>query len=153
MAGWYNKLVQYGREYPIKAGHREVLPHLTTIWTRIITSTRRSTKTSAGPERSQLLRILPSLTLRQFFSFSAYVFLRQHWRTPMFRGRQCSADAYVRWTPSFSCANVLLMPIIWWRLSFAGANFFVYITGAYIFVYFASAYISVWANNLLVQIF
>jgi hypothetical protein len=35
------------------------------------TSARRSTRPSAGPERSQLLQILPSLTVRQFFSVSA----------------------------------------------------------------------------------
>ncbi len=68
---------------PIKVGHREILPHLETTCTRLNTSARRSTRPSAGPERSHLLQILPSFTVRQFFSVSSYLFLlRQHWQTP-----------------------------------------------------------------------
>jgi hypothetical protein len=55
------------------AGHWELLPHLESTCTRINTSARRRTRPSAGPERSQLLQILPSLTVRQFFSGSAYI--------------------------------------------------------------------------------
>jgi hypothetical protein len=74
-----------GERPPIKAGHREIPPHLETTCTRFNTSVRRSTRPSVGPERSQLLWILPSLTVRQYFSISAYFFLvRQHWRTPSF---------------------------------------------------------------------
>jgi hypothetical protein len=73
-----------GESPPIKAGHREIPPHLETTSTQFNTSAR-SMRISAGPERSQLLRILPSITVRQFFSVSAYFFLlRQHWRTPNF---------------------------------------------------------------------
>ena len=61
-----------GESPPIKAGHRETLPHLDTTCTRFNTSAWRSTRPSVGPERSQLLRILPSLTVRRFFSVSAY---------------------------------------------------------------------------------
>ncbi len=74
-----------GESPPTKAGHTEILPHLETTCTRLITSARRSTRPSAGPERSQLLQILPSLTVRQFFRVFAYFFLLcQHWWTPSF---------------------------------------------------------------------
>jgi hypothetical protein len=82
-----NTISQYstGASPPLKAGHREIPPHLTTTCSRFNTLARRSTRPSAGPERSQLLRILPSLTVRKFFSASAYFFLlRQHWRKPSF---------------------------------------------------------------------
>jgi hypothetical protein len=59
-----------GESSSIKAGHRGILPHLETTCTRFNTSARRRTRPSAGPERSQLLQILPSLTVRQFFSNS-----------------------------------------------------------------------------------
>jgi hypothetical protein len=86
---------------------------------------------SVGPERSQLLRILPSLTVRQFFSVSAYFFLHQHWRMPMFGGRLV-----------FPCANIFQAPMFLQRQGFCMRQcFFVYITDAYIFVYFASAFI------------
>jgi hypothetical protein len=39
----------------------------------IHTSARRRTRPSEGPERSQQLQILPSLTVRQFFSGVAYL--------------------------------------------------------------------------------
>jgi hypothetical protein len=115
-----------------------VLTHLTSTWTRINTSSRRSMRPSTRTERSQLLRILPSLTVRQFFSVSAYFFLCQHWRTP-----------------SFSCANVLLTPIIFRLLGFYVCQCFcTFYRRLYcIFVYFASAYILVCANNLLAPIF
>ncbi len=61
-----------GESPPIKAGHRELLPHLEFSCMRFNTSARRRTRPSVGPERSQLLQILPSLTVRQFFSRSAY---------------------------------------------------------------------------------
>ncbi len=61
-----------GESPPLKAGHRELLPHLESTCTRFNTSARRRTRPSAGSERSQLLQILPSLTVRQFFSISAY---------------------------------------------------------------------------------
>ncbi len=57
---------------PIKAGHRELLLHLETTCTRFNTLARRRTRPSAGPERSQLPQVMPSLTVRQFFSVSAY---------------------------------------------------------------------------------
>ncbi len=118
-----------GKSPPIKAGHRESLLHLTSTLTGINTSLGRSMRPSAGPERSQLLRILPSLTVRQFFSVSAYFFLPQHWRAPLFCGRlvfhapmffmcQCFVDANNLSTPiicqrlSFVCANVLSTPIL-----------------------------------------
>ncbi len=65
---WYST----GESPPIKAGHREFLPHLESTCTRFNTSASRRTRPSARPERSQLLKILPSLTVRQFFSRSAY---------------------------------------------------------------------------------
>jgi hypothetical protein len=58
-----------GEGPPIKAGPMEILPHLETTCTRFNTSAWRSTRPSAGPERSQLLRILPSL--KAFFGVSA----------------------------------------------------------------------------------
>jgi hypothetical protein len=99
-----------GESPPIKPGHREIPTHLETSCTRFNTSARRSTRPSVGPERSQLLRILLSLTVRQFFSDSAYFFLLgQYWRTPSF----------------------LYAP------RFLDAPMFLYIfAGAYIFVYF-----------------
>jgi hypothetical protein len=50
-----------GESPPIKAGHRGTISHLESTCTR-----------SAGPKRSQQLQILPSLTIRQFFTGSAY---------------------------------------------------------------------------------
>jgi hypothetical protein len=72
--GGPNTISRYstGGSPPIKAGHREIPTHLETTCTRFNTSARRRTRPSAGPERSQLLQILPSLTVRQFFSISAY---------------------------------------------------------------------------------
>jgi hypothetical protein len=61
-----------GESPPIKAGHRGTIPHLGSTCTRFNTSAWRRTRPSAGPERSQLLQILSSLTVRQFFSGSAY---------------------------------------------------------------------------------
>ncbi len=61
-----------GESPPIKAGHRELLPHFESTCTRFNTSVRRRMRPSAGPERSQQLQILPSLTVRQFFSGCAY---------------------------------------------------------------------------------
>jgi hypothetical protein len=53
-----------GESPPIKACPRELLPHLgKSTFTRFNTSARRSTRPSAGAERSQLLQILPSLTV------------------------------------------------------------------------------------------
>jgi hypothetical protein len=79
-----------GESTPIKAGHRELLTHLESTCTRFNTSARRRTRPSAGPEKSQLLQILPSLTVRQFFSGSGYfscctnIGRRLHWRVPSF---------------------------------------------------------------------
>jgi hypothetical protein len=61
-----------GESPPIKAGQRVTIPHLESTCTRFNTSARRRMRPSAGPERSQQLQILPSLTVRQFFSGSAY---------------------------------------------------------------------------------
>ncbi len=66
--GWYSM----GESPPIKAGHRELLPHLESTCTRFNTSARRRKRPSAGPERSELLQILPRQTVRKFFSGSAY---------------------------------------------------------------------------------
>ncbi len=57
-----------GENPPIKAGHRGTIPHLESTCTQFNTSARRRTRPSAGPERSQLLQILLSLTVRQLFS-------------------------------------------------------------------------------------
>jgi hypothetical protein len=122
------------------------------------TSARRSTRPSAGPERSQLLQILPSLTVRQFFSVSAYFFLRP-----------TLADAFVRRTPSFSvrqyfsCTNVLLMPRFLYALMFSStliicrhlssaATMFLYILRLY-FCVFCQRFYLLCANNLLAPIF
>ena len=64
--------ISHDQEWPL---------HLASTWTRINSSSwtcmrssaRRSRRPSAWPERSQLLQILPSLTVRQFFSL---LFLR-----------------------------------------------------------------------------
>jgi hypothetical protein len=106
---------------PIKAGHRGILPHWETTSKRFSTSARRSTRPSAWPERSQLLRTLPSLTVRQFFS--AYFFLLcQHWLMP-----------------SFSCAPIFsYAPRFLYAPRFWNAPMFLYIfAGTYIFVYFS----------------
>jgi hypothetical protein len=47
---------------PIKAGHWRTIPHFETTCTRFNTSARRTTCSSAGPERSQQLQIPPSLS-------------------------------------------------------------------------------------------
>ncbi len=61
-----------GETPPIKARHKGTIPHLETTCMRFNTSAWRRRRPSAGPDRSQLLQILPSLTVRQFFSVSAY---------------------------------------------------------------------------------
>ncbi len=86
--GWYS----IGEIPPIKAGHWGTIPHLESTCTLFNTTARRRTWPSvgpersqqlqilprrrtwpsAGPERSQQLQILPSLTVRHFFSWSAY---------------------------------------------------------------------------------
>jgi hypothetical protein len=90
-------LVQTGRystgeSPPMKAGHRELLPHLESTCRRINISAKRRTRPSAGPERSQQLQILPSLIVRQFFSGSAY--------------SSCCANIFVG-ANIFPCAKVL----------------------------------------------
>jgi hypothetical protein len=69
VAGWYKWPVE---SPPIKAGHWGTIPHLESTCNRFNTSARRRTRPSAGPERSQQLQILPSPTVRQSFSGSAY---------------------------------------------------------------------------------
>ncbi len=79
-----------GESPPIKAGHRGTIPHLKSTCTRFNTSARRRMTPSAGPERSQLLQILPSLTVRQFFSGSAYFSCCTNiGRRLVFSGPQC----------------------------------------------------------------
>ncbi len=66
-----NRPVQHGRESAHKSRAHGAPSSL--IWSlHVRDSARRRTRPSAGPERSQLLQILPSLTVRQFFSGSAY---------------------------------------------------------------------------------
>ncbi len=83
---WAGTISRYstGESPPIQAEHREVLPHVT-----------------GEPERSQLLQILPSLTVRQFFSITAYIF-----PAPTLVNANVQRT-YVWRTPNFSCANVL----------------------------------------------
>ncbi len=70
---------------PIKAGHRELLPHLESTCMRFNTSARRRTRPSAGPERSQQLQIPPSLNSKAILQQARLLLLlRQHWRTPCF---------------------------------------------------------------------
>ncbi len=57
---------------PIKAGHWGAIPHLETTCSRFDTSTRRRTCSSAGPEGSQQLKILPSLNSNAIFQRTAY---------------------------------------------------------------------------------
>jgi hypothetical protein len=163
-----------GESPPIKAGHRGIIPHLETTCRRFNTSARRSTRPSAGPERSQLLRILPSLTVRQFFSVSAYfsccaniggrlVFsvhqyfcVRQYFC--MRQGCGCAnvfvcakvfgcANAFVC-AKVFGCANVFVCAKV-----FGCANVFVYICRRLYFCVFYLHSYSVCANNLLAQLF
>jgi hypothetical protein len=129
---------------------------LETTCTRFNTSARRRTRPSAVPESRQLLQILPSLTVRQFFSVSAYFFLlRQHWRVPIFSGRlvfsmrqyfsmrQCFCmRQYFTMRQCFVCAKVL-----------ACANVFVhFLWRLYFCVFYLHSYL-VCANNLLAQMF
>ncbi len=72
MAGRYKQAGTIQERAAHKSRAQKIIPHLETTYTRYNTSLRRSTRPSAGPERSQLLRILPSLTVRQFFCVSAY---------------------------------------------------------------------------------
>ncbi len=152
-----------GESPPIKAGHREILPHLETSCTRFNTSARRSTRPSAGPERSQLLQILPSLTVRQFFSISAYFFLlSQHWRTPSFF--PC-ANIFVcakvlACANIFVCAKVLActnvsvcIKVLACVNVFGCANVFVHFCWRlYFCVFYLHSYL-IYANNLLAQMF
>ncbi len=121
--------------------------------TRINTSARRRTRPSAGPERSQLLQILPSLTVRQFFSVSTYfsccVNIGRHLIFPvhqcfcrrqyfsMHQGFSIRQGFWMRnvfvYDKVFGCANVFVSAKV-----FGCANFFYIIAGAYIFVYFSA---------------
>jgi hypothetical protein len=68
-----------GESPPIKAGHRKLPPHLESTCTRFNTSSRRRTRPSAGPERSQQLQIPPSLNSKAILQRVRLLFLlRQH---------------------------------------------------------------------------
>ncbi len=87
-----NSRYSTGESPPMKAGHRELLPHLESTCTRFNTSARRRTRPTAGPERSQQLQIPPSLNSKAILQRVRLLFLlHQHWRTP-----------------SFSCAPIFL---------------------------------------------
>jgi hypothetical protein len=72
-----------------------------------------------GPERSQLLQILPSLTVRQFFSISAYFCLGQDLQALIFCRRLVFAN-----TNNFVDAYILLMPTFVDTTNFVVAKFF-----------------------------
>ncbi len=114
----------------LKAGHRGgAIPHLESTCTRFNTSARRRTRPSAGPERSQQLQILPSLTLRQFFNGSAYFSSCANISVGanIFPCAKVLASA-----KDFGCANVFFIRQGFWMRQ----CFFYTFCGAYIFVYF-----------------
>jgi hypothetical protein len=105
------------------------------------------------PERSQLLQILPSLTVKQFFSGSAYfsccaniggclVFpVRQHFcRHQYFSMRQGFSIHQRFWMRQCFCIRrgFWRCQCFCIRQGFGCAYVFVYICGAYIFVYFSA---------------
>ncbi len=167
MVDRYGRPVRYGRESAHKSGRPEYKTSLD-HWTRTTPSgrwrrsrwtctrssagpERRRRATSAGPERSQQLQILPSLTVRRLFCISANFCGRQCFPSPpIFCGRQCFPIP-----PIFLGTNVFQIRLYFWAPMFSkSAYILVYFTGAYIFsVYFTSAYIFVCANNLLAPIF
>ncbi len=139
--------VQTGRystreSLPIKAGHKGTIPQLESTCTLLDTSARRRTRPSAGPKRSQLLQILLSLTLRQFFSGSAYFSCCANTgRRLVFPVRQHFVEANIfPWfwhPPKFLDAPMFLYPP-----RFLDAPMFLYIfLGAYFFVYFLHSYL------------
>ncbi len=80
-----------GESPPIKAGHRELLPHWESTCMRFNTSARRRTRLSAGPVRSQQLQIPPSLNSKAILQRDCLLFLLcQHWQRPSFS-----------WVPTF----------------------------------------------------
>jgi hypothetical protein len=88
----------------------ELLPHLESTCTRCNASARGRTRSSAGPERSQQLQILQSLTVRQIFSVSAYFSCCANTGGPLvFSRRQCFCRC------QYFCI----------RQGFVGANIFV----------------------------
>ncbi len=134
---------------PIKAGHWRTIPHFETTCTRFNTSTRRRTYSSAGPERSQQLQILPSLNSKALLQRVHLLFLlRQH-----FYGRQCFPRHRVftrrqrLWMRQvfgirliFWMRQVLSIRLIFWmrqvfsiRQVFARRQCFINICGAYVF--------------------
>ena len=98
---WAGRNSRYstGESPPIKAGRRELNPHLESTCTRFNTSARRRTCSSAGSERSQQLQILPSLNSQAILQRVQLLFLlRQH-----FCKRQY-----------FSKRQVFTIPLIFW---------------------------------------
>jgi hypothetical protein len=84
MASPYKQTYGTGESPPIKAGHWGTILHLESTYTGFSTSARRRSRPSAGPEKSQLLQIPPSLNSKAVLQRVRLLFLlRQH-----FCGRQ-----------------------------------------------------------------
>ncbi len=84
---WAGTISRYsmGESPPIKAGLKELIPHLESTCTRFNTSARKRTRSSAGPERSQQLQIPPSLNSKAILQRIRLLFLQcQRWRRPSF---------------------------------------------------------------------
>ncbi len=87
MAGWYNKPVQCGRKSAHKSRAQGDPSSLGDYMNANQHISKEEWRPSAGPERSRLLQILPSLTVMQLFSVSAY------FSCANIGGRLSSADA------------------------------------------------------------
>jgi hypothetical protein len=108
MAGRYNKPVQYGRESAHKSRAAGGNALLDDCMHGEQHHSGRSRRSSVGPERSQQLRILPSLTVRRFscvcaiFSVCANIL-----PMPSFCRRLYFVDAYI-----FCRTTILSTPIL-----------------------------------------
>jgi hypothetical protein len=81
----YNKMVQYGRESAHKSRAQGAPSSLGVYMYVNQHISKEENETSAGPERSQLLQILPSLTAKEILQRLRLLFLlRQHWQAPSF---------------------------------------------------------------------
>ncbi len=140
MAGRYKKLVQYGRESVHKSRVQGDPGSLDTCMNAVQHISKEDYETIRGAWEKSAAADSAKPNSKAILQRLCLLF-----PAPTIGGCQCSAGAYVRRTPSFfvrqffSCANVLStprflyapmflsMPIICRRLSFAGANVFVYI--------------------------
>ncbi len=155
MASRYNKPVQYRRMSALKAGNRELLPHLESTCMRFNTSARRRTRPSAGSKRSQQLQILPSLNSEAILQRTRLLFLlRQRRRVPSFSRAPTflQTPIFFQATRFWHLPKIFDAPRFWHPPKILEAPMFLYpprfLRRLYFCVFFLHSYL-VCGNNLI----